>query len=393
MKLTLPDYEKSIVGIPNSIMNYFYIEPKGKTLPMLDQALEKTAYKNVVVFCIDGLGVNVLKGNLDKNGLLRGHLAGTISSVFPPTTVAATTSLQSGLMPCSHSWLGWECYYPQVDKIIVVFRNTQQGTGTPAAEYHIANTYTGYRSVQSRFEQAGKQAYVVSPFEYPYPDSLEKVCNSIEALCLEEGQKYIYAYSPEPDRTLHQYGCFGDESKEVLKQIENRLEILCKNLWDTLVVITADHGFIDCRGVCIKDYPVIMESLVRMPTIEPRALNLFVKEEKKQLFEEEFNRQFDNDFVLLTKEEILEKQLFGTGKEHDCFRDMLGDYLAVATGDLAIFNTHEDVARFNAGHAGLTKQELDVPLILFDLREDLKRFSAKFWGDDGKEPAIIPLDD
>lgn len=154
-----------------------------------------------------------------------------------------------------------------------------------------------------------------------------------------------------------------------MKDIENQLESLCKRLPDSLVVITADHGFIDCRGVCIKDYPILMESLVRMPTIEPRALNLFVKEEKKQQFEEEFNHQFGNDFVLLTKEEVLEKQLFGTGEEHVCFRDMLGDYLAVAVGDLAVFNTYEDVARFKAGHAGLTKQELDVPLILFDSQE------------------------
>ena len=54
MKLTLPNYENSIIGIPNSIMKYFGVEPKGKTLPLLDQVLEKTAYKNVVVFCIDG---------------------------------------------------------------------------------------------------------------------------------------------------------------------------------------------------------------------------------------------------------------------------------------------------------------------------------------------------
>ena len=365
MKLTLPNYENSIVGIPNSIMKHFGIDPIGKTLPLLDQALDKKPYKNVVVFCIDGLGVNILEGNLDKNGFLRKHLAETISSVFPPTTVAATTSLQSGLMPCSHSWLGWECYYPQVNKNITVFRNTEQGTGAPIIGYHVAHTYTGYRSVRSRIEQAGKQAFYATPFKIPYPDSFEKVCNRIEYLCMREGKKYIYAYWPEPDRTLHQYGCFSDEAKKVLKDIENQLESLCKSLPDTLVVITADHGFIDCRGVCIKDYPILMESLVRMPTIEPRSLNLFVEEEKKQPFEEEFYRQFGNDFILLTTEEVLEKKLFGTSEEHVCFRDMLGDYLAVAVGDLAIFNTHEDVARFKAGHAGLTKQELEVPFILF----------------------------
>ena len=37
MKLTPSNYENSIVGIPNSIMNYFGVEQKGKTLPLLDR--------------------------------------------------------------------------------------------------------------------------------------------------------------------------------------------------------------------------------------------------------------------------------------------------------------------------------------------------------------------
>ena len=60
------------------------------------------------------------------------------------------------------------------------------------------------------------------------------------------------------------------------------MEQLCKELKNTLVSVTADHGHIDSRGVALTDYPNIMECLVRMPSIEPRALNFFVKEEKRQ---------------------------------------------------------------------------------------------------------------
>lgn len=34
----------------------------------------------------------------------------------------------SGLQPSEHGWLGWDCFYPQVDKNVTVFLNTVQGT-------------------------------------------------------------------------------------------------------------------------------------------------------------------------------------------------------------------------------------------------------------------------
>ena len=58
--------------------------------------------------------------------------------------------------------------------------------------------------------------------------------------------------------------------------------------------------------MALEDYPTIMECLVRMPSIEPRVLNLFVKEEKRKQFEEEFTRYFGQDFLLWPKKKVLE---------------------------------------------------------------------------------------
>lgn len=390
-KATLPNYENCIANVPNSVMKHFGIIPPGKSLPLLDEALGKDDYTNVVVFLLDGLGYNILKENLEQKGFLRSHNIGIISSVFPSSTVPATTSILSGLLPCEHSWLGWDCYYPQVDKNVTVFRNTEQGTETPAASYHIAHTYTGYLSVQSRFEQAGKKAYVISPFEYPYPTTFESICNGIAALCNQFDKKIIYAYWPEPDSTIHMHGCYSEETKQVLKHLEEEIEALCKTLIDTLVVISSDHGFKDCKSVCIKDYPTILDCLVRMPSIEPRAMNLYVKKDMNAQFEEEFNRHFGDHYLLLPKKEVIERKLFGTGAEHECFRAMLGDYLAIAFGDLAIYNSHKKANQFVAHHGGLTKDEMEVPLITFDLQADLEKFLNMFWGNDSDETTVIPL--
>lgn len=106
--------------------------------------------------------------------------------------------------------------------------------------------------------------------------------------------------------------------------------------------------------------------LVRMPSIEPRALNLFVKEEKRSQFEQEFNRRFGNKFLLWTKEQVLDRKIFGPGTEHPNFRGMLGDYLAIAIDDLSIYTTREEADYFIGVHAGLTEDEMIIPLIVIE---------------------------
>ena len=154
------------------------------------------------------------------------------------------------------------------------------------------------------------------------------------------------------------------EAKQILLQLEKQVQQLTDELNNTLIIITADHGHMDSRGVTITDYPRIMECLVRLPSIEPRALNLFVKEDKKEQFEYEFLQEFGDKFLLWTKQKVLDTHLFGTGKEHTYFRDMLGDYLAIAIDDLSIYNTGEEAEHFIGVHAGLTENEMTIPLII-----------------------------
>lgn len=363
-----PDYENCISNLPNSVMRYFGVETKGKTLPILDRYL-KGEYRNVIVLLLDGMGINIMKKNLSKDGFFMSHLKGQYSSTFPPTTVAATTSVLSGQMPNEHGWLGWDCYYPQIDKNVTVFLNVEQETGIPAADYNVSYRYCPYENVIDRLKNEGVEAHLVAPFIEPYPNGFEMITDMIKSLSKKEGRKYIYAYFDEPDTTMHKKGCFTKEAIDSLSKLEQKVNKLCSEIEDSLLIVTADHGHIDSRCLCIEDYPDIMECLVRMPSIEPRALNLFIKPDKKKEFEESFNTLFGDDFVLMTKEEVMESKLFGTGTDHIYFKDMLGDYLAVATGDTTIFNTKEEADTFIGVHAGLTTDEMAIPLIVIDTNE------------------------
>ena len=367
MNIRYPDYEHCLVNLACSIARYFGVETGNvPTLGICDDLLEN-AYQNVVVFLLDGLGKGILEENLEPDGFFMRHLRGTYSSVFPPTTVAATTSICSGQYPAGHSWLGWDCYYPQLDKNVTVFRNTESGSDRPAADYPVAQTFCPYEAVTEIIQRAGKQAYTVSPFAEPYPQSLEAVCSLIETLCGQNGQKYIYAYWPEPDTTIHKTGCGSFDTKSVLKTLEAQVQSLCTELSDTLLIVTADHGLVDSYGAAITDYPQILECLVRMPSIEPRAVNFFIKEGMHAQFRQEFQKEFGEKFLLLTKEEVKTSHLFGPGPEHPNLDAMLGDYLAVAVSDLSLYSTAEERDRFVSVHAGLTEAEMRIPMIAISI--------------------------
>ncbi len=365
MKLQFPDYTNCIANLANSILEEFGIGEGRQRLGQLDQYLKKD-YENIVIILLDGMGKCIIEKNLEKGGFFNSHLKGIYSSVFPPTTVAATTSVANGLVPCEHAWLGWDCYYPQIDKNVTVFLNRETGTDQPAAEHPVAWTYCGYESVVSKIKKNGGNAFEVTPFVEPFPDSFDKICELIKERCKEPGKKYVYGYWNEPDHIMHRKGCYGMDAKQTVRILEEQVQCLCEELENTLVIVTADHGHLDSKGVAIVDYPKITECLVRMPSIEPRALNLFVKEEKRDQFEREFQKEFGDKFLLWTKEEVLDHNLFGTGKEHSNFRKMLGDYLAIATGDLSIYSTREEADFFVGAHAGLTEDEMMIPLIIVE---------------------------
>jgi len=361
-KLIWPDYENCIANLPNSILKKWKIPTVGGTLSLADKYLEKD-YKNVVVLLLDGMGKVILENVLDENGPFRSHFAGVYKSVFLSTTVAATTSVMSGLQPCEHSWLGWDCYYPQIDKNVTVFLNTVQGTDEPAADYNVARTVTPYENIVTTINQAGGKAYGCAPFLKPYPRCLEEICAQIQDLCEEPDQKYIYAYWNQPDGFLHRYGCGSKIVRDVLKDMEATVNKLASELEDTLIMVTADHGHINTEYVVLQDYPSICDCLVRLPSLEPRVLNFFIKEGKKEFFEKEFEKEFGNKFLLMPMEEVLKKDLFGTGKHHKNFRSMLGDYLAIATDNLSIYYNNE---RWVSVHGSLTEDEMLIPLIVFD---------------------------
>lgn len=131
------------------------------------------------------------------------------------------------------------------------------------------------------------------------------------------------------------------------------------------IFVIADHGHKNVENITLEDYPDIVECLEKNTSLEPRSVNFFIKKEKKQKFELLFNNYFSNDFDLYTKKDVINSHLFGNGKENKVFRDILGDYLAIAKTNKAIL--YGDSRILKAQHAGYTDDEIYVPLIVINI--------------------------
>ena len=73
----------------------------------------------------------------------------------------------------------------------------------------------------------------------------------------------------------------------------------------SLIIVTTDHGQTNIVNKTITYYFDICKCLVRMPSIEARDVNIFIKPEKLEYFPAIFNKHFDKSFILLSNSKAI----------------------------------------------------------------------------------------
>ena len=95
-----------------------------------------------------------------------------------------------------------------------------------------------------------------------------------------------------------------------------------------------------------------------------RASVFFPETEYREVFPQLIDAAFGHDdFWLVSTDAALSMGLLGGGTPCADIREIIGDYIAIATGRYSLAHSREDTA-LTAMHAGMTAREMYVPLIV-----------------------------
>jgi len=366
MSLKNPDYTNSIMNVSNTFLHHYGIKTQYNGIKELESSLQSNP-DHIIFVLLDGLGSNIVKKHLKETDGLKKYMVKEITSVFPPTTVAATNSVLSGQPPISSGYLGWVQYFEQVEANVTVFINNDFYNKDKVFDYVVKDEYLNYPNIMEQINNHRKDVdagaimpKLIGGTSESFPDAVEQVLLRTHNI----DKSFTYLYWTEPDLTEHVYGINSKETFDMVNSLNKEFEVLIENVPDnTIVVAIADHGLTDVEEVFINKYQTMLSYLKRLPSIEPRAINFFVLEDHIEDFKLEFNKHFEGSYTLLTKQELLNSKLLGNGPKHELIDMFLGDYMGIATSN-KLFNLNGKKS-YKAHHAGLLEDEMMVPLIIF----------------------------
>ena len=366
--LPSPDYSESIVSLSNSLRSHYGCEAYHGTLPVLDEALDARTYKNVILLVLDGMGQAQLEDSLPERAFLRAHWRRSVSSVFPPTTVAAISAIETGLTPAETGWLGWCQWIAELGCVVDMFSG--RDSQSEDEYFHKPNPGPAYlpknylwdditRSGQAK----GHCLMSFGPGRYKSPRDMIRKLLRIGRL---PGRQFTYCYNSEPDSTLHLHGN-GRKSRRKIRRLDRACARLARKMRDTLLIVTADHGHADVTNyMAMEDHPALLDTLRCGADMEMRALGCRVKPGREADFVREARAAFGEDTAILSKGDMLRLKIFGNLDEKQDYPrlpERMPDYLLLPPPGAEILRRGK--TGFRSSHGGNDPREMEVPVIIF----------------------------
>ncbi|MCW8947701.1 MAG: alkaline phosphatase family protein [Sedimenticola sp.] len=387
--MIFPDYYGgSIANLMSSIAQAMGDWDTGYApLAMLDRERLGTA-RNLVMLVVDGLGYQHLKTHAPDSVLFR-HTIGSITSVCPSTTATAIPTFLSGLPPQQHGLTGWFTYFAEVGAILTILPYTTRLGRMPIDERILhPRELSGVVPFYDRLAVdshlvipdwiAGStfnRAFTGSGRIRPYRGGLQGMFKGIQgAVNSGRGRNFIYAYWPEFDSLSHEHGVASPEVAVHLQALDQAFDAMTARLrgTDTLLLVTADHGFIDTtpeHTIRLSDHPVLADTLMMPLCGEPRLAFCYVHPDRQHIFESYIEQELSKAVTLFRSEQLLAEGCFGLGEPHPRLRDRIGHYTLVMKQNYIMTSElpgERPLAHIGV-HGGLSSHEMYVPLISMDL--------------------------
>jgi len=396
----LPDYEGGgLLNVPATALDVLGARDAGDAPPLrdLDPALRDGA-RQVVVVLADGLGSWQLEMLCDQGATpflaeLRdrarrrdGAQLLEATTVFPSTTAAAITTLNTARTPLEHGNIAYFVWLEEFAQVTAMLRwgpaINRRGSyfDDPAVD---PLRHVKVSSIHARLRQRGIPSYVIEP-EIFRSEAMTRmhaaeanfvgyVVPSSMGVRLRAGlndaprPSYVYAYWSGIDTVSHLYGPRSEEAamEAAMFDLDLRRALGDRRAGDTLVLLTADHGHATTDPDKMLDIVGDEElaTLLRNPPAgEPRLV--FLHTDRPDRVREHIERKWPGQVTLLDRDELIAAGLFGRG-DATVARRRIGEVVALLDGDLSasIVKVEGQTIRHRGSHGGMTADEMRIPVL------------------------------
>jgi len=396
--LVVPDYEGyCFANVPGTAADALGVDV-GRSLPSEALASVESDISHVVVVLLDGLGWHRFHRDGEDHRLLarladRGTVT-PLTAVTPSSTASAITTMHTGAPPAQHGVFGWDIRLPDHETVVEAFpheiRSTGDGTDDPTPPVS-SDEVVCADPVYPALEAAGVDTAVVQSADTlgtAYADATFKGATQVpvddvvhgatalrERLESVDGPSYTYCYVSDLDSASHDY---GTDSGAYHDALATATRALSRALYDdldpatgdeTLLVLTADHGFVDFEPGpegCLDVFSIdaVTESLARTSSGDPvrpwgdyRFLHLAVRDGAVDRARRALEA---HGVTVLTREGVRDRGCFGP-EAGPVFDRRCGDLVCTHPDLKLVYPSAESIVPKTGMHGGPTPREMLVP--------------------------------
>jgi hypothetical protein len=336
--------------------------------------------RNIVLLIVDGLGDRYLMRR-GAGGELARRRRSALTSVFPSTTASAITTSYTGHTPLEHGLTGWFTYFGEAGCVSAALPFRSRGDhqslarrGVTPEQIYVSHSIFArlpVRSVVVTYKDIIDSEYNTchcrGAQRVAYETADELVAQVEAAVKSDDARKFVYAYWPLYDMVSHRYGFESAEALAELHKIDEAFGRLLARLagTDSLVIATADHGFIDVAPEESLELPASLAPLLRFPLCGERRVaychvhspDEFIKKAKDWLGERA---------DVVPSRDLVEDGWFGPGTPHPRFSERVGDVALVMRGRYTVKDwTPGESRHLHIGnHGGTSEDEMLIPLVM-----------------------------
>ncbi|HEX7054771.1 MAG TPA: alkaline phosphatase family protein [Burkholderiales bacterium] len=337
--------------------------------------------RNIVLLIVDGLGDNYLGR---RGGELAARRRRAITSVFPSTTASAITTSYTGATPLEHGLTGWFTYFGEAGCVAASLPFRSRGDMVSLSARGVTPDEIYVRS--PIFEQLPVRSIVVthrdiidSHYNVRHTRGAERVAyGTLEELVahversVKSGpeRKFVYAYWPVYDQVSHRHGSESREAAAEHEKLDAAFAALCARLrgTQTLLVASADHGFVDVTPEETLELPARLAAQLRFPLCGERRI-AYCHVHSPREFAAQARDWLGERADVVPSRSLVDEGWFGGGAPHPRFAERIGDVALVMRGRYTVKDWLAGESRHLhiGNHGGTSEDEMLIPLVTEEL--------------------------